>query len=90
AVLDADNRTRMRQAGTVIWLRAQPATLSKRVGDGRGRPLLQASTSGSLAVLTRLSAERALLYEEVADAVVDVDGLTAAQVVDRIVGLVTR
>ncbi|HMK99080.1 MAG TPA: shikimate kinase [Acidimicrobiales bacterium] len=89
AVLDADNRARMRLAGTVVWLRATPATLSERVGDGSGRPLLENTDEGGLAVLNRLSAERAALYEEVAHAVVDTDGLSTAEVADRVLALVT-
>jgi shikimate kinase len=81
AVLDAENRKRMRVAGTVVWLRAEVATLAARVGDGRGRPLLGDDPAEALG---RLDAERRPLYAEVADVVVDVDHLSAAEVVDRI------
>ena len=42
AVLDADNRRALRDAGVVVWLRAAPEVLSGRVGAGAGavRPLL--------------------------------------------------
>jgi len=71
AVLDAGNRSMLRDGGTVVWLRAEVATLAGRVGDGRGRPLLGDDPAGALA---RLDAVRRPLYAEVADAVVDVDG----------------
>ncbi|MEY2565591.1 MAG: shikimate kinase [Actinomycetota bacterium] len=82
AVLDPDNRRVMRQAGPVVWLRADPAVLAERVGSGAGRPLLGDDPAGAL---RRLEAERRPLYEELADVVVDVDHLRADEVVDQIV-----
>jgi shikimate kinase len=82
AVLDPDNRQVMRRAGPVVWLRADPAVLAKRVGSGAGRPLLGDDPAGAL---RRLEAERRPLYEELADVVVDVDHLRADEVVDQIV-----
>ena len=40
AVLDPDNRQRIRDGGLVVWLRADPDELARRVGNGAGRPLL--------------------------------------------------
>src|SRR5207247_5937643 len=40
AVLDGENRRRLRAAGCVVWLRAAPGELAGRVGEGSGRPLL--------------------------------------------------
>ena len=82
AVLDPDNRRRLRDAGTVVWLRADVATLAGRVGDGTGRPLLG---DDPRAALTRLYDRRRPLYAELADLVVDVGHLTPAEAVDRIV-----
>lgn len=79
-VLDADTRAALRRQDT-IWLRAEPATLVRRVGSGAGRPLLDHDPAGTL---PRLAAERAPLYGEVATLVVDVDGLSVAEVVRRI------
>ena len=90
AVLAAANRQAMRALGTVVWLRARPATLAERVGAGHGRPLLSTGSdesSGATApheVLVRLDDERRALYEEVADLVVDVDDLSAPQVARRV------
>ncbi len=83
AVLDPENRSLIRQAGTVVWLRAGTATLAGRVGDGAGRPLLGDDPAGALA---RIYEGRASIYAEVADLVIDVEHLTAEQVVERIVG----
>jgi shikimate kinase len=82
AVLDPDNRKVLRSAGTVVWLRADVDVLSRRVGTGRGRPLLEDDPEGKLRLL---DAERRPLYNEVADIVVDVDELPPGEVVDRIV-----
>jgi shikimate kinase len=82
AVLLADNRKVLRHAGWVVWLRAEVATLAERVGSGVGRPLLGDDPP---AALRRLEGERRPLYAEVADIVVDVDHLEAAEVVERIV-----
>ena len=72
AVLDPDNRRRLRGSGLVVWLRARIDTLARRVGDGEGRPLLEHDPEGTL---RRLGEERRPFYEELADVVVDVDDL---------------
>lgn len=85
AVLDPANRQLLRASGTVVWLRADPATLAQRVGDGDGRPLLEGDAAGAL---RRLDAVRRPLYDEVADVVVDVDRLGPDEVADRVVAQV--
>lgn len=83
AVLDGANRRRIREGGTVVWLRCRPDVLARRVGEGAGRPLLGCDPRGTLA---RLDARRRPLYAEVADLVIDVDTLPVRDIVDRIVG----
>lgn len=80
AVFDPDSRRRIRRAGAVIWLRARPRTLSLRVGSGAGRPLLEHDPAGTIA---RLEAMRRPVYRELADGVLDVDGLTPFLVAER-------
>ena len=77
-VLDEQNRRLMEAHHPVVWLRARPETLARRVGSGTHRPLLDEDPDG---VLKRLDAIRRPYYEEVADVVVDVDDLTPEQVV---------
>ena len=86
AVLRDDNRAAMRARGTVVWLRATPATLLVRVGDGSGRPLLAGDPLGNL---TRLAAERADAYRDVAHEIIDVDRLSFDTVTERVTRLVT-
>jgi shikimate kinase len=85
AVLAPANREVLHHCGTVFWLRARPETLAARVGTGVGRPLLDDDPAG---VLARLNEERAALYAQVADVVIDVDDLApddvAAQVLARV------
>ena len=87
AVLAACNRDRLRRDATVVWLRARPATLAARVGDGTGRPLLAHDSAGTLAALDRV---RRPLYAEVADVAVDVDALWPRDVVEAIVARLVR
>lgn len=96
AVLDPGNRALIRRKGTVVWLRATPETLARRIARPSGttdgttdasghrtdhRPLLEHDPEG---VLRRLATERRGLYEAVADAVVDVDDVEPAAAVDRV------
>ena len=85
AVLDPDNRALLRRHPPVVWLRARPETLVDRVHGGGGhRPLLADDPEGAL---QRLNAARQPHYQEVADAVIDVDTLPRHEVVDRVVEL---
>ena len=72
-VVRAENRARLRRPDvTVVFLDASPAFLASRVGARPHRPLLDGAESAR-EVLTRLHAERAALYAEVADITVDVE-----------------
>lgn len=88
AVLDPANRALLRRSGTVVWLRADPETLARRIvrpGTNAGgpghRPLLEHDPEG---VLKRLDVERRPLYQEVADVVVDVDDVAPGAVADQV------
>ena len=64
----------------MVWLRARPETLARRVGRSADRPLLTAaaeprSRATRAMALARIDAERRGLYEEVAAVVIDVDDL---------------
>ena len=97
SVLREANRAAIRAYGTVVWLRASPATLAARVGAGQGRPLLWSPTvvpegplgrllrdSSPALALSRLAEEREPLYAEVADIAIDVDDLSEEAVVGRV------
>ena len=85
-VLSEENRERMRDAGRVIWLRADPVVLVERVRSGVHRPLL---ADDPAKVLHELHAARHALYEDVADHIVDTAGRSPDEVlaeVKRLVG----
>jgi shikimate kinase len=85
-VLNAENRRLLRQAGTVVWLHADPAVLAGRVGSSDHRPLLGDDPAG---VLARMEGERAALYREVADHVVDVGELGVDEAVAAVLEVAT-
>jgi shikimate kinase len=72
-VLRPANRERLAAPDvTVVWLDASPAFLASRIEKKAHRPLL-AGDESPREVLTRLHDERAALYAEVADLVVEVE-----------------
>ena len=83
AVLDPDNRRILRSTGVVVWLRASPAVLGDRVGDGT-RPLL-AGAAPPVVTLERLAEVRAPAYEAAAHLSVDTEGHTVDEVAARVV-----
>ena len=77
AVLDADNRRRMRERGFVVHLHVSLARQLERLARDRTRPLLAGDDRE--AVLRRLSELRAPLYAEVADLRFDTNSLFPPQ-----------
>jgi shikimate kinase len=75
AVTRPENRELLGRRAFVVWLRASPAFLAARA-DPIHRPLL-AGDPDVTATLERLVDARAPLYEEVADATVDVESFHA-------------
>jgi shikimate kinase len=88
AVMDAASRELLRASGTVVWLRADPATLSARVDRQPGtRPLLVGAPAA--ATLAELAAARADAYAAAAHAVVETDGRTQDEVADAVLEAVS-
>ncbi len=85
-VADPAMRLRLADAGTVVWLRAQPDTLHERAGTGRGRR----ADATSLDWIRRAAAEREPWFEEVADLVIDVDRRRPREIVAMIRAFVSR
>ena len=82
AVLRPVNRQRLRERGTVIYLRSSPEQLFKRLRHDTKRPLLQ--VADPLQRLRDLYAERDPLYRECAHFVVDTHGSSLPMLVNRI------
>jgi shikimate kinase len=68
-VLSEENRRRLAERGTVVYLHATPEDLHERVRHDRNRPLL--AGRDALARLRELHAQRDALYRATADIVVD-------------------
>jgi len=81
AIVDPDNRRRLRAVGVVVWLRAPTAVLAARVGDTATRPLLAGDPEGALA---RLGAAREDAYSASAHAVVDTEDRPVDEVADAV------
>ncbi len=89
AVVSKANREALRAAGTVVWLRARPATLAARVGSGKSRPLLSRGGLEPETALGQLAAEREGCYRDAADLVVDVDEASAVEAADLVMSALT-
>jgi shikimate kinase len=88
AVLTESTRRALdRSAVPVVLLRSSIRTLSRRVGDGRGRPLLAGDPRRRLIAL---ASAREPLYRSVATIVVDTDRRSAGRVAAEIVQLLAE
>jgi shikimate kinase len=83
AILAEDNRRVMREAGTVIYLRARLESLWERTRHDTTRPLL--STADPRGTLARFLEEREPLYREAAHLVVETGSQSANTLVNRVV-----
>ena len=81
AVLDEQNRARLREGGTVVWLRADPALLVERVRGATHRPLLDEDPRGTL---LRLARQRESLYAATAHETVEVGNSAPDDIVDQV------
>ncbi len=82
AVLDAGTRERLRARGRVVYLRTSVDQQLARTRRSNDRPLL--NNDDPRGTLGRLFEQRAPLYTEVAEIVVDTDGRKVKTVVDQI------
>jgi shikimate kinase len=73
AILRETNRARLRSLGFVVWLTADAATLTKRLGRDPSRVATRPAltSAGTLDEIAHVLAEREPLYREVSDLVVD-------------------
>ena len=82
AVLDSENRARLRSRGFAIYLDAPLDLLAERTSRDRSRPLLD--TPDPRATIVEILEQRDPLYRQVADLVVKTDHGTAKYVVREI------
>jgi shikimate kinase len=80
AVVPAENRSLLRDKGTLVWLDASAEALAARVGDAAERPLLSGLDGGDrVERLRRLRAEREASYA-MADLRIDTEGRSPERV----------
>jgi shikimate kinase len=82
AVLLPENRSNLKQHGTVVYLRANVHELWIRTRNDKNRPLLQ--TENPRQKLEKLFEERDPLYREVATIIVDTGGQAVGTIVHEI------
>lgn len=80
-LLREQNRTLFKSCGRIIYLRTKIDALSNRLEGDTTRPLLKGDMQSRL---QKLMQERAPIYENSADTVVDTDPLTPEEVADKI------
>ena len=87
AVIREVNRRQLRRCEHVIWLKASPATILKRVAacstTAARRPNL--TTSGGQAEIVKLLAERTPIYQQCADLEIDTEEKSPAEIADEII-----
>ena len=83
AVLSADNRTVLKQAGYLVYLRATPETLGGRLADDSDRPLL--NVPDRVGRIRDLLVARGPIYETAGDLTVDTDQTSPEQAADKVV-----
>lgn len=84
AVLNPLNRTLLKRAGPVVWLRAAAETILARTEHSHDRPLLE--TTDPKERVGELLAQRTSAYAAVCDWAIDVDGLAPNDIAVRIIG----
>jgi shikimate kinase len=86
AILRDANRQAIAAAGKIVWLRADPETIHKRLASDSAthqrRPAL--TTRGGLAEIEQLLTQRTPLYDQLADWRIDTAGKTPSQVAAEI------
>lgn len=89
AVLDVNNIIALKKKGFIIWLKADPEILHRRLEEDQGsisqRPPL--TDKGSLEEIKEVLAERNPLYERASEAQLDTTILSVKMVVDRVLSL---
>ena len=84
AVLSAENRTALKQAGLLVYLRATPETLAGRLTGVNDRPLLK-DASDRAGRIRDLLVARGPVYETAGDLTVDTDDTTPDQAAEQVV-----
>lgn len=82
------NRKWLKRIGKVVYLRIRPETVYERLKGDDTRPLLKGEDP--LGKITSLMEQRREAYEAAADIIVDVDDLEMEDVIDKIIGTLSK
>lgn len=91
-ILREANRSALRRFGKVVWLRASPETLNRRLrADTRRSATRPALTSlGTLGEIEAVLQARTPLYRDLADWIVDTDAISPEEVAQVVLRTVAR
>jgi len=87
-VLRKANQRLLKSHPPVIWLKAAPEYLAKRIAGDTNRPLI--ANQDTLKKLSSLAAERYPLYEKCADLIIDRDQIKKKDVVAQIIDYLNK
>jgi len=82
-ILRPENRRKLEQLGTIVWLDGAPEVLLARATENRNRPLLN-NAPDRRGFFLKLLNERRPLYEQLADFRVDTTHLNQLETADRV------
>ena len=88
AIVSGENRSRLRETGIVVYLKASPRVLAERLEHSSElRPLLHTPDNDVAKRLGQLLQERQALYEE-AQLTIDTGGLNAGDIAEKILATI--
>lgn len=90
SVINAENRELMEKTENkkVIWLKAPPSVIAKRLNEDVTRPLLKGKNI--VAQIAELLKKREEMYGAVADVALDTENYTQYELAEKIVGLLAE
>lgn len=90
SVINAENRELMKKTENkkVIWLKATPSVIAKRLNEDVTRPLLKGKNI--VEQIAELLKIREKMYGAVADVVLDTENYTQYELAEKIVGLLAK
>jgi len=80
-----ENIRALKQKGKLVWLKASLDTLLQRIGDDQSRPSLTGKPLRE--DMETVMAERASIYERVADLIIDTESKTPEEIAESIITL---
>ncbi len=83
AILAEENRRRLSERGTVVYLKADVATQLARITDNQDRPMLKDRDRRT--TLEKLGRQRNDRYRQIANIIIDVNGKSVRDVADEII-----